>query len=86
MIVYCAGAIKGDSTYKEHYQEIVNIVKVLQHSALSEINPDFNSSIPLSEKQIFARDIKWLEKSNVMIAEIRVQVSVLDLKFPTLFM
>lgn len=70
MIVYCAGAIKGDISYQESYQDVINIVKAEGHSALSELNPDFHSAIPLSEKQVFQRDIKWIEKSSVMIAEI----------------
>jgi 2'-deoxynucleoside 5'-phosphate N-hydrolase len=70
MIVYCAGAIKGDASFKEYYKEIVKIVKSFQHAALSEMNPEFHSAIPLTDNQIFQRDIKWLEKSNMMIAEI----------------
>lgn len=70
MIVYCAGAIKGDSSYQESYLEVINIVKKEGHSALSELNPDFKSAFPLNEKQVFQRDIKWIEKSTVMIAEI----------------
>ncbi len=70
MIVYCAGAIKGDSSYKESYQEIIEIVKKDGHSALSELNPEFKAAFPLNEKQVFQRDIKWIEKSSLMIAEI----------------
>lgn len=70
MIVYCAGAIKGDSSYQESYLEIINIVKKEGHSALSELNPDFKAAFPLNEKQVFQRDIKWIEKSTLMIAEI----------------
>jgi hypothetical protein len=70
MIVYCAGAIKGDSSYQESYQEIVDLVKQLGHSALSELNPDFQAAFPLNVKQVFQRDIKWIEKSSMMIAEI----------------
>lgn len=70
MIVYCAGAIKGDSSYRESYEEIINIVKNEGHSALSELNPEFHSAFPLNANQVFQRDIKWIEKSNLMIAEI----------------
>jgi 2'-deoxynucleoside 5'-phosphate N-hydrolase len=70
MIVYCAGAIKGDSSYMESYKEVINIVKQEGHTALSEVNPDFQSTLPLNIKQVFQRDIKWIEKSNLMIAEI----------------
>ncbi len=70
MIVYCAGAIKGDSSYQESYLDIINFVKSDGHSALSELNPDFKAAFPLNEKQVFQRDIKWIEKSTMMIAEI----------------
>ena len=30
----------------------------------------FNTSIPLTDKQIYKRDIKWIEGSSLMIAEI----------------
>lgn len=70
MIVYCAGAIKGDSSYRESYLDVINIVKDNGHSALSELNPEFKSAFPLNEKQVFQRDIKWIEKSSLMIAEI----------------
>jgi hypothetical protein len=70
MIIYCAGAIRGDSSFNENYKEIINIVTGYNHSALSELNPEFHSVLPLSEKQIFQRDIKWIEKSELMIAEI----------------
>ncbi len=69
MIVYCAGAIKGDSSYQEGYLDIINIVKKGGHSALSELNSDFKPAFPLNEKQVFQRDIKWIEKSSLMIAE-----------------
>jgi len=70
MIVYCAGAIRGDTTYQESYKSIIDIVKQEGHTALSELNPEFKSTFPLNIKQVFQRDIKWIEKSNLMIAEI----------------
>ncbi|HKB87240.1 MAG TPA: nucleoside 2-deoxyribosyltransferase [Ignavibacteriaceae bacterium] len=70
MIVYCAGAIRGDSSFGESYQDIIEIVKKNGHSALSELNPEFKAAFPLNEKQVFQRDIKWIEKSSLMIAEI----------------
>ena len=70
MIIYCAGPIKGDTTYQENYREIIKIVDQAGHSALTELNGKFNSSIPLSDKQIYTRDIKWIEGSQLMIAEI----------------
>ena len=70
MIIYCAGPIKGNQTYKENYSTIVDIVETLGHTALSEVSSKFHSSIPLSDKQIYARDLKWLDGSKLMIAEV----------------
>ena len=70
MIIYCAGPIKGNTTYQENYSLIVQIVESLGHMALSEISTKFHSSIPLNAKQIYARDLKWLDGSKLMIAEV----------------
>jgi len=70
MIIYCAGPIKGNTTYQENYSEIVRIVESLGHTALSERSSKFNPSIPLNSKQIYTRDIKWIDGSKIMIAEV----------------
>lgn len=70
MIIYCAGPLRGDTTYQKYYIEIVNFLESENHTALAEIGGKFNSSIPLTDKQIFRRDIKWIEGSEIMIAEI----------------
>jgi nucleoside 2-deoxyribosyltransferase len=70
MIIYCAGPIRGNTKYRNDFKEIILHIKSLGHTALSEVNEDFNSSIPLTEKQIFKRDIKWIEKSSLLIAEV----------------
>lgn len=70
MIIYCAGPIKGNTTYQENYSLIVQIVESLGHMALSEMSTKFHSSIPLNAKQIYARDLKWLDGSKLMIAEV----------------
>jgi len=70
MIIYCAGPIKGNQTYQANYSTIVDIVESLGHTALSELSNKFHSSIPLSDKQIYARDLKWLDGSKLMIAEV----------------
>jgi 2'-deoxynucleoside 5'-phosphate N-hydrolase len=70
MIIYCAGPIKGDLTYQKFYKDIIEIVLELGHTPLSELNPDFKSTIPLTDKQIYSRDIKWIDRSNIMIAEV----------------
>jgi len=70
MIIYCAGAIKGDTSYQKNYKEIISIVDSLDHTALSELNPDFKSAYPLTDKQIYKRDMKWLESCQMVIAEV----------------
>jgi len=70
MIIYCAGPIRGNTTYHENYSEIVRIVESMGHTALAEISSKFSSSIPLNAKQIYTRDIKWIDGSKIMIAEV----------------
>ena len=70
MKVYCAGAIKGDTTYQNNYIEMIRFVESMNHTALAELNENFKSSIPLSDNKIYTRDIEWIEESKVMIAEI----------------
>lgn len=70
MIIYCAGPIKGNTAYQQNYVQIVQIVESLGHAALSEMSSKFHSSIPLNAKQIYSRDLKWLDGSKLMIAEV----------------
>lgn len=70
MIVYCAGAIKGDVTYQNYYKEIISIVKSFNHTAISELNKEFKEQEVISDKKIYERDINWLKESDIMIAEV----------------
>jgi hypothetical protein len=70
MIIYCAGPIKGNTTFQENYSEIVRIVESMGHTALSEKSSKFSSTILLSDKQVYTRDIKWIDGSKIMIAEV----------------
>jgi hypothetical protein len=70
MIVYCAGAIKGDTTYQNNYIEMIRFIESMNHTALAELSGKFKFSIPLSDNQIYTRDIKWIDGSVAMIAEI----------------
>lgn len=70
MIIYCAGPIKGDKQYQSFYNEIIKHVVSLGHTALSELNDKFKSAFPLNDTQIFKRDIKWMESSEFIIAEV----------------
>jgi len=70
MIVYCAGPIRGDTTYQKFYTEIIDFIESEGHTALAEFNGKFSVSIPLTERQIYKRDLKWIDGSKLMIAEI----------------
>jgi 2'-deoxynucleoside 5'-phosphate N-hydrolase len=70
MIVYCAISIRGEKTYQSFFLEIIGHINSLGHTALSELNADFKPAAPLTDSEIFARDIKWIDKSKVLIAEI----------------
>lgn len=70
MIIYCAGPMRGNTTYHENYSEIVRVVESLGHTALSEKSSKFSSTVLLSDKQIYTRDVKWIDGSKIMIAEV----------------
>ena len=70
MIIYCAGPIRGDVSYQKFYTELINHIEDQGHSALAEFNGKFSVSIPLTDSQIYKRDLKWIDGSKLMIAEI----------------
>jgi len=70
MIIYCAGPIRGDTTYQESFKKIIEVIENQGHSVLTELSGKFSSTIPLTEKQIYKRDLKWIDGSKVMIAEV----------------
>jgi len=70
MIVYCAISIRGEKTFQNFFPEIVGHITSLGHTALSELNADFKPAAPLTDSEIFTRDVKWIDKSKVLIAEI----------------
>ena len=70
MIIYCAGPIKGDTTFRKFYLEIINFIESEGHTPLTELIAEIPSANPLTDKQIYKRDIKWIDGSKMMIAEI----------------
>lgn len=70
MKIYIAGAIKGDISYQKYYKEVVDHVIETGHTAYSELNKELFTSQKLTDKEIFTRDIRWIEDSELMIAEI----------------
>ena len=70
MIIYCAGPIRGDATHQESYKIMIDFVESLGNTILTEFSDKFSSTIPLTNKQIYKRDLKWIDGSKIMIAEV----------------
>ena len=70
MVVYCAIPFRGDKSYEKYFGEIIDHIKSLKHTPLCEHNADFKPAAPLRDSEIFTRDLKWLDKSKVLIAEV----------------
>ncbi|HUX92544.1 MAG TPA: nucleoside 2-deoxyribosyltransferase [Ignavibacteriaceae bacterium] len=70
MNIYCAGPIKGDVSYQKFYIEIISHIDSLGLTALSELNNKFSEKESLTAEEIFNRDIGWIKKSDLIIAEV----------------
>lgn len=70
MIIYCAGPVRGDVTYQKYYTEMIDFIENQGHNVLAEFSSKFKSSIPLTDKLTYKRDLKCIEGSKIMIAEI----------------
>lgn len=93
MNIYCAGPIKGDTSYQLFYKKIIAKVAQLKFNALSEFNIEFEQKIKLSDKEIYERDVAWLRSSKAMIAEVsgpslgvgfEISYALFELKIPVL--
>jgi nucleoside 2-deoxyribosyltransferase len=70
MIIYCAAPIRGDQKFHNYCLDIIRQVTSLGHTALSELNDEFKPAVILTEAEIFSRDTKWIDKSEIVIAEV----------------
>jgi hypothetical protein len=70
MIIYCAGPIRGDATHQDSFKKMIAFVESQGHTVLTEFSSKFNSTIPLTDRQIYKRDLKWIDGSKIMIAEV----------------
>jgi hypothetical protein len=66
--VYCAGALRGDSSFLRSYGEIVDCVRQAGHEALSELGST-DPALP-GDGEIWERDTGWLRESDCLIAEV----------------
>lgn len=77
MIVYCTGTKRGSQAHQKLLKNIIEFIESLGHTALSEASGKFSSSIPLTDKQTYKRNLKWIDGSKLVIAEI--SNSILDI-------
>lgn len=70
MMFYCAGAIRGDVSYKEYFDKMVEIV-----SEYGEPKTEKFGYTPLThwtkavKKKVYERDKRWIRESRALIAE-----------------
>jgi hypothetical protein len=70
MKVYCAGPIRGDTTYAARYRDIIRLVRQLGHDPLSELSLSPEQVAGLDDESIYRRDLDWLGRAGAMIAEV----------------
>ena len=71
MKIYFSAAIRGSETDQEMIFSIINRLskngQVINETAFKK---SYSNSETLSDEQIFLRDIKWIEKSDILIADV----------------
>jgi inosine/xanthosine triphosphatase len=73
--IYFAASISGGRDFIEHYIRIVEILKKMGHSVLSEhvSNPmitALSGDDGMTQKEIFQRDTEWINQCDLMVAEV----------------
>jgi len=70
MKIYCSGPISGDTEYQDSYLEIIRHITSKNHTAFSQLNKEFNTPDDISDRDIYMRDINWIEHCDLLIAEV----------------
>jgi len=75
MKIYFAGSIRGGRQHKEIYLEIINFLKgygkvLTEHIGSQDL--DHLGEKGLTEKEIYDRDMKWLNEADVLVADVSV--------------
>ena len=93
MIIYCTGTKRGDAAFKKLHKDIIDFAEALGHTVLAELSDKFNSTIPLTNNQTYKRNLKWIDGSKLMLAEIsgstlevgfEIAYALFNRKIPTL--
>jgi hypothetical protein len=93
MIIYCTGSKRGDAAYKKLHKDIILFTESLGHTVLAELSNKFSSTIPLTENQIYKRNLKWIDGSKLIVTEVsgstlevgfEIAYAILERKIPAL--
>jgi hypothetical protein len=70
MIIYCTGDKTGDPSHKKFYKDLIDFSESLGLTVLAEFSHKFASTILLTDKQIYKRNLKWIDGSRLILAEV----------------
>lgn len=93
MIIYCTGAKRGNESFIKLYKDLISLVENLGITVLAELSNKFISTIPLTDNQIYKRNLKWIDGSKIVIAEVsgpclevgfEIAYAIYDCKTPVL--
>jgi len=73
MRIYFAASIAGGRKYLATYQQMASYMKAMGHSILTEhiTSPSvWHLESGLTPEQIYSRDVKWLQESDCLVAEV----------------
>lgn len=73
-IIYLAGAIRGDDSYRDYYDKIIHITQKYAEIR-TEISENYSITLPqyineVYKQKIYQRDIIWINESDAIIAEV----------------
>jgi dsDNA-specific endonuclease/ATPase MutS2 len=72
MIIYCTVCKTEDAEYQKLCKDLIEYIDSLGHTVLAESSSKFKSTFPLTDKQIYKRNLKWIDGAKLMIAEVSV--------------
>jgi len=70
MIIYCTGTKWGSQAHQKLLKNIIEFIESLGHTTLAAVSSKFSSTIPLTDIQTYKRNLKWIDGSKLVIAEI----------------
>jgi nucleoside 2-deoxyribosyltransferase len=70
MKIYFAGSIRGGRQFADTYAHVIKGLQEAGHTVLSEHVGFAELKEKLSDTEIYARDIDWIEEADVLVADV----------------